>query len=165
MESQFSYAPMVWMFHDRGLNNKINKLHERALRIVYRDDVSNFEELLKMDNSLTIHHRNIHTLAIEMFKCLRGIGPELLNDIFVKKDGTNTRVLRSQNEFILPQVNTVHYGHDSLRYFGCKVWEMIPREIKLCTELSKFKENIKKWIPSECPCRLCKDYIHGVGYI
>ena len=88
MESQFSYAPMVWMFHDRGLNNKINKLHERALRIVYRDDVSNFDELLKMDNSLTIHHRNIHTSAIEMFKCLRGIGPELLNDIFVKKDGT-----------------------------------------------------------------------------
>ena len=36
IESQFNYCPLVWMFHNRTLNNKINKLHERALRIVYR---------------------------------------------------------------------------------------------------------------------------------
>ena len=38
IDSQFAYSPMVWMFHDRGLDNKINKVHERALRIVYEDD-------------------------------------------------------------------------------------------------------------------------------
>ena len=46
IDSQFAYSPMVWMFHDRRLNNKINRVHERALRIVYKDDVSTFEELL-----------------------------------------------------------------------------------------------------------------------
>ena len=37
IESQFSYCPLIWMFHSRTLNNKINRLHERALRIVYSD--------------------------------------------------------------------------------------------------------------------------------
>ena len=70
---------MVWMFHDRRLNNKLHKLHERALQIVYRDDSSTFEELLKIDNYLTIHPRNIHKMAIEMYKSLNGIGPMLLS--------------------------------------------------------------------------------------
>ena len=57
--SQFSYAPVTWMFHNRTLNNKINRLHERALRIAYDDDKSTFQELLDSDNSMTIHQRNI----------------------------------------------------------------------------------------------------------
>ena len=39
IESQFSYCPLVWMFHNRVLNNRINKLHERGLRLVYKDPV------------------------------------------------------------------------------------------------------------------------------
>ena len=54
------------MFRSRKANNKINKLHERALRIAYQDDISNFEELSKKDNSFSIHHQNIQTLAIDM---------------------------------------------------------------------------------------------------
>ena len=68
VESQFAYSVLVWMFHDRGSNNKINKVHERALRFVYKDDRCSFQELLIRDNSVTIHHRNIHAVAIEMFK-------------------------------------------------------------------------------------------------
>ena len=40
INSQFGYCPLVWMFHSRKLNNRINKIHERALRIVYKDDSS-----------------------------------------------------------------------------------------------------------------------------
>ena len=58
--SLFASSPLVWMFHSREINNKINKLHYRPLRIGYRDEISTFEELLKKDGSLTIHHRNLH---------------------------------------------------------------------------------------------------------
>jgi len=68
VESQFGYCPLVWMFHDRGVEHKINRVHERALRCVYRDDVSTFDQLLKKDNSLRIHHRNIQAMAIEIFR-------------------------------------------------------------------------------------------------
>ena len=42
IESQFGYYPLIWMFHGRGVNNKINHLHERSLRIVYKDTNSSF---------------------------------------------------------------------------------------------------------------------------
>ena len=57
--SQFSYCPLIWMFHDRNLNNKINKIHEIPLRIAYKDDVSSFKDLLNIDNSVTVHQRNL----------------------------------------------------------------------------------------------------------
>ena len=45
--SQFNYCPLTWMFYDRRMNNRINRIHEKALRIIYNDTSSNFPELLK----------------------------------------------------------------------------------------------------------------------
>ena len=50
--SEFYYRPVIWMFHSRSLNNKINKLHERCLKIIYNDKKSNFDEVLIQDNCL-----------------------------------------------------------------------------------------------------------------
>ena len=61
-------VPLVWMFHSRTINNKINRLHERALRLVYSDYNSNFDELLKKNESCSIHDRNVQTLAIKICK-------------------------------------------------------------------------------------------------
>ena len=69
--SQFGYCPLIWMFHSRRLNNKINSIHERALRITYQNHISTFQELLNKDNSVSIHHRSLQALATE---CLRFIG-------------------------------------------------------------------------------------------
>ena len=66
IESQFGYCPLIWIFHSRGLNNKINLIHERALRITYNDKSSSYRELLTKDRSVKRHHRNI-ALAIEIY--------------------------------------------------------------------------------------------------
>ena len=79
--SHFSYAPVVWMFHSRKLNNRINKIHERALRLVYKDYTSSFDDLLAKDNSFKIHQRNLQKLAIEIFKVKKGIASAIMNDI------------------------------------------------------------------------------------
>ena len=63
--SQFSYCPLIWMTHNRGLNNKINHIHERALRIVYKEFSKSFEGLLAKDKSVTIHNRSLQQPAIE----------------------------------------------------------------------------------------------------
>ena len=65
--SQFSYAPVVWMFHNRKLNNHINRIHKRALRIVFQDHNLTFEELLAKDSSFKIHECNVRRLFIEIF--------------------------------------------------------------------------------------------------
>ena len=79
--SYFSYCPIVWMFHSRKLNERINHIHERALRIVYKDHFK--------DNSLNIHHRNLQKLVTEIFKVKNGLSPELINDVFETKLPTN----------------------------------------------------------------------------
>ena len=68
IEGQFGYCPLVWMFHGRILNRKINHLQKRSLRIVYKDSISLFHELLQKDNLFIIHHRNIESLAVEYIK-------------------------------------------------------------------------------------------------
>ena len=45
IHSQFGYCPLIWMFHSRRLKNRINRIHDRSLCIVYRDAHNSFDEL------------------------------------------------------------------------------------------------------------------------
>ena len=67
IESQFGYCPLVWIYCNRSYDNHINRLHERALRIAYNDNVSLFEDLLQRDQSVSIYHRNICLFGIELY--------------------------------------------------------------------------------------------------
>ena len=84
IESRFQYCPLVWMFHSRTLNNRINRLHERALRLAYKESQLTFEELLTKDKSISIHHRNLQKLAIEMHKFNMNFSLEMMTYIFHK---------------------------------------------------------------------------------
>ena len=112
IESQFGYCPLIWMFHGRIVNKKINHLHERALRIVYKDYISSFEDLLKRDKSVTIHHRNIQSLAIELFKVKQNLSNSLLCNIITNL--INKFNLRSQTDFIRSNASTSQYGLNSM---------------------------------------------------
>ena len=160
--SQFGYCPLVWMFHSRKLNNRINKIHERALRIVYNDDLSSFDELLNRDSSFTIHSRNIQALAIELYKVVNGLSPEIMNQVFPLND-----VLLHCSRFLFKtrNVKTVSYGMETLGFMGPKIWALVPGEIKKVKSLAEFKRNIKQWKPVKCPCRICQTYVAGVGFI
>ena len=57
--SQFGYCPLIWINHNGSLNNNINRIHERTFRIVCSDKKSTFKELLKKDNSVTVHVKNL----------------------------------------------------------------------------------------------------------
>ena len=70
------------MFHSRKLNNRINHIHEKALRLVYKDYTSSFDELLLKDNCFRIHHRNPQKLAIEIFKVKLSLAPEIMKNVF-----------------------------------------------------------------------------------
>ena len=125
INSQFNYCRLVWMFYSRYLNNKINKLQERTLRNVYNDQTSTFESLLEKDKSLTIHHRNIHVLATEMYKAKNSLSPPIIRNIFPINDGSYS--LRNTNYFKLPRPNTVHNGLESVKYLGQKFGLFYPK--------------------------------------
>ena len=134
----------------------------RDLFIVYRDNSISFEVLLRKDNSFTIHERNIQFLAIELFKVKNGLAPEFMNEVFpLKKE----LLYCSKQDFVTKRVNSVHNGTETLSYLGPKIWLLIPNEIKASSSLKLFKKSIKKWKPLRCPCRLCKLYVGGVGFV
>ena len=129
--------------------------------MVYQDYTTPFEELLIKDGSVCTHHRNIQQVAIEMFKVKNNLGPEILKYIF--QFNTNPTI---KNTFLIPNANSEYMGKLSLRWFGPVVWEtMLPKSYKSITVLEKFKEDIKKWVPDNCKCRLCKEYLGKVGFI
>ena len=80
--SQFHYCPLDWMCHSRSLNNKINLIQERTLRIVYRDYNSSFKELIQKDKSITILQINLQYLGIEICKVKMAISSKIMNEIF-----------------------------------------------------------------------------------
>ena len=88
MESQFKYCPIVWMFHSRHTNSKINRLHERALRIVNYDDVSRFDQLLDRGKSFCTHHQNIERLLTEIYKVLHDNSRISIKELFVRRERT-----------------------------------------------------------------------------
>ena len=140
------------MFHSRGLNNKINSLHERALGITYGDRSSSFEDLLKKDNSVSIHHRNIQALATEMFKVKNNIAPEIMKEIFAPK--INPYGYRNNKSFKRRSINSVWHGTESISYLGPKIWDLEPKEVKESESLNCFKFKIKRWIHEGCPRRI-----------
>ena len=146
------------------MNKKINHVHARALRLVYNDYRTPFDELLKNDKSVSIHYRNIHNVAIEMYKVINKLSPPFIQEIFEHKGfGRTTRMA---DKFIRPHTNKVYAGENSLRNFGPVVWNsMLPEKLKICSSLSAFKNSIMSWIPDNYPCRLCKNYAKGVGFI
>ena len=91
----------------RHLNNKLNSIHERTLRITYQDYTSTFQELLNKDNSVLIHHRNFQVLATKMFKFHRGLSPEILSETFVSKKSLYN--LRKNDTFEKRQVHSVYH--------------------------------------------------------
>ena len=163
IHSQFNYCPLIWMFHNRTLNNKINNLQERDLRIVYKNGILTFQELLHMDNSITIHQRNLQWLATEMYKVKNNISPLPMQELFTKQ--TNVHGLRNKRCWKIPNARSVHYGTETIRYRGPKTWEVVPPAIKNSKSLREFKVKIKGWNPEGCTCRLCKTYIHNLGFI
>ena len=83
-KSQFSYCPLVWMCHSRTINNKINHLHERCLRLIYNNKISSFKELLERDWSVPLHNRNLQMLVTEMFEVYDNIGSLIFTEMFNK---------------------------------------------------------------------------------
>ena len=163
IESQFGYCPLIWMFCSRTLNNRINKLHERALRLVYKDNNLTFDELLRKDNSFTIHQRNLQKLATEMYKVKNNLSPTIMKLIF--PDRLVPFNLRNMNPFKNTNIKSVFHGSETISFRGPKTWMMVPDEIKNSKTLIKFKEKIKNWEPKGCTCRLCNAYIENLGFI
>ena len=142
----FIYCPLIWMFHSRTLNNRISNIHERALRLTYKDNQSSFKELLEKDHSVTVHHKNLKALVTEIFKIKNDLAPDIMKDVFELKEPPYN--LRSEsNHFTRRNVKTTYYGLSSIKHLAPPIWELVPQSLKKCKTLNEFKTKIKSWYP------------------
>ena len=107
------------MFHNRKLNNHIDRIHERALRIAYQDHSLMFDELLAKHSSSKIHDLNLQKLLIEIFKVKMKLAPEIMNEAF---DFIECRYpLRNELRFKLRNIRTVRYGIETAAFVGSRI--------------------------------------------
>ena len=86
-----------------------------------------------------------------------------LDNLFERKNINYN--LRSQRDFVIPQVKTVYKGSNPIQYFGPIIWNLIPKEMKNCDTLASFISKIRQWRRDACPSRICKNFIPNVGFI
>ena len=98
-----------------------------------------------------------------MYKATNDIAPTIVSELFSFSNINYN--LRSGSQFHQPFANTIWHGLETISYLGPNIWNMVPAEMKQKSSLSSFKGEIKKWIPEDILCRICKKYLPGVGFI
>ena len=154
ISSQFGYCPIIWMFCGKTTNHLISRVHNRALKALYNDFDSSYTELLAKGNHKTVHDINLQKLIMKVYKCLNGDCPDILKDIFVKKQSLNYN-LRISNLLELPkQCSTITYGLQTFRYRGSATWNTLPDDLKESGSISMLKKKLKD-ITIKCSCKIC----------
>ena len=144
----FDYCPLVWHFCGQVNNQKLEKIQERALRILFADYNSSYTELLGRAGTTTLLIQRLRLIALTVFQSLHGLNPPCLNDMFTPKQVP----YRMRDSCLLEQsrCRTTTFGLRSISYIGAKLWNDLPSYFKETTCLFK----ILRWF-----------YKHGQGQI
>ena len=154
VESQFKYCPLTWMFHGRKTNYKINRLQEQAFRLIYNDYISSFEELFM--SKILFGYRNVQSIKWSF-------NTRFFRTISVKWVITWFKGQMDLKNFVFPKstlLDLVKVLFDTLVQWSGILYQQKLGMLILCHLL----RNIRKWKPSNCQCRLCVDFLGGIGF-
>ena len=144
ISSNFNYCPIVWMYTGKLNFDKLEKSNKRAIRFISNDTESSYEQLCTEEKLLNIHKRCIKSVAIQMFKIKNQTAPDYLAEMFNVRETHYD--IRNNNQFTLPSFNTITYGKKSFTYYGAKLWNNLPNEIKESSSLSILKKALTSWL-------------------
>ena len=138
--SNFNYYPLVWHFCGATNSNKIEKIQERCLRIIYKDYESSYHRLLGMANITTLVISRLRILILEVFKSIRQLNPKCISDLFeVKSLGYS---LRNHVKVLQPKRRTTTYGLRTVSYTGAKLWNDLFPLLCDVEEIDVFKSSL-----------------------
>ena len=143
--SNFDYCPVVWHFCGKVNNGKLEKIQERALRILYRDYISDYDSLISKSRTEKILTTRLKKILIEVFKTLKKTNPPYLHSLFTTNETEYD--LRRDISLIQPKKETETYGIRSLSYIGAKLWNDMNFKIDDLESISPddFKEMLVSW--------------------
>ena len=155
MIPHLTYCQTVWHFCRSSDATKLELIQEQALRAVYFDNKSTYEELLHRANVPTLHARRLQAIAILMYKVKNGLPPPYIADLFVV---TNSQYHLRNHDFVIPRFRTVAFGKHSLTYLGPVIWSKPDINIRSSESLDIFKKRIKLVNFASLLDSTCKDY-------
>ena len=138
INSQFNYAPLVWMFPGKTSINKICKIHHITLQVIHNDYQKSDDELLDIkdkDKDANIHQKVLE--ALEVFKSIVHVNSEFMWSYF--NENTIPYNLRNGNRFLLPPTKFVKFGINSLIFRGRLLRNNLPLNLKNCQTIDEFK--------------------------
>ena len=149
--SNFNYCLLVWHFCSAKSVKKIEKIQERALRILYNNFSSDLESILNKSGKSTVEVKRLRTLALEVPKTLNNMNLQYMTEIFHKTAFTTHRPLNLG----VNENHTTKYRNKGLICLGAHIWNSLPNQIKEETDYAKFKEFTDDWFDMKCKCNLC----------
>ena len=132
------------MLSRKKLLDKIENLHKRTLRLLLSDYVSSYEQLLEKSGKCNMNIRRLRFLCIEIYKTVNDLIPSYMKELLEKKDGNRVTRDRYKSNLNIPRRNQVTFGTKSLKFYGPKIWNAVPVNIKTAENLNVFKDLIKK---------------------
>ena len=160
--SNFNYCPVVWMFTSKSSLSKLETMKIRALRFVLDDYASDYYDLLKTVDVPGMKTVALRFLAIGVYKCINGLNPKYLNDLFIVEKCKYD--LRDDSVINRNIAQTTNYGLKSFKDYGAKIWNLLS---DCCKGLSlhEFKVLIKSRNGPKCSCSVCLYFIWTGPYL
>ena len=149
--SHFSYCNLVWHFCGATNTAKLERLQYRALKFVFQDWNSSYEDLLKKSDLPTLELARKRSIILEVYKAQKGISPSFMRDFFVAKESKYN--LRRTNQLCVNHCRT-KAGMKSLSVYGASLWKQLTDDFKNC-DLNAFKLKLQNWYPTTCKCSAC----------
>ena len=116
----------------------MNKIHEGALKIVYKDTHPDFEALFKLDKVVSVHQCNLQYLMSEIYKTRNSLNPNFMRELFKPRDLQYD--LRNKSTFEILKVRTTSYGIEAVQFICQKLWKMLPPNVRESPSLIAFKD-------------------------
>ena len=109
------------------------------------------------------HHRDIKSLMVEIYQIKNNLNPPIMGFMFERRN--NTYNLRNFQEFATKRKRTVNMGPETLNCRYPQLWSILPENLRQINSLVQFKESVRKWDCTDCPCRLCKLYLPNIRFL
>ena len=154
INSQFYYAPLIWMFASKTAINKILKIHYRTLHIVYSKYHKSYEELPQINKDISIHQKHLRILALEVYKSIMHFNPEFMWHCF----NTNPIPynLGKGSRLLIPPAKSVNFGTNLITFRGSLLWNNLYLRLKNCQTIDDFKFELKNLGKIHCTCTVCR---------
>ena len=142
------------MFASKTAINKILKIDQRTLQVVYSEYPKSYEEFLQINKDISIHQKHFHILALEVCKSIMQFSLEFMFHCF----NTNPIPynLRKGRRLLIPPAKSVNFGTNSVKFAGSLLWNNLLLRLKNSQTIHDFRSELKNLGKIHCTCIVCR---------